>query len=319
MPLVLDSFTRLKTEGRHRAGRRRRQRLGSEPGARNDIAQYGICARAAEVPVVLIGDIDRGGVIASLVGTKMVIDADDAALVRGFLVNKFRGDPALFAAGNGDHRGVPPGGMRSAWCRSFPTRACCRPRMRWRSRGARPSKPMARARVAVPILPHIANFDDLDPLDAEPRGRSRARATGDGASRRRRSRHPAGLEGDHRRPRRVARGRLPYRTSPRTCAAAARSLGLCGGYQMLGRTVNDPAGIEGPAGTAEGLGLLAVETVLSADKRLEAVRGQTSDGIPFSGYEMHMGRDKWSRLRAAVSPRLADGSPRRRKCRPTAK
>src|SRR5262249_41511222 len=97
MPFVLESFAVLK----HEADLVLVEGAGSASEInlrRNDIANMGF-ARAADVPVVLIGDIDRGGVIASMVGTKAVIDAEDAALVRGFLVNKFRGDPALFADG----------------------------------------------------------------------------------------------------------------------------------------------------------------------------------------------------------------------------
>jgi adenosylcobyric acid synthase len=85
-------------------------------------------------------------------------------------------------------------------------------------------------------------------------------------------------------------------------------LGLCGGYQMLGRTVRDPNGVEGRAGAVDGLGLLDVETLLTADKRLEPVRGTTSEGIPFSGYEMHMGLTEGPD-RARPFARLSDGSP----------
>jgi adenosylcobyric acid synthase len=84
-------------------------------------------------------------------------------------------------------------------------------------------------------------------------------------------------------------------------------LGLCGGYQMLGRTIRDPLGLEGPVGVADGLGLLDVETVLTAEKRLEPVYGITNDGMPFSGYEMHMGLTEGPD-RARAFARLSDGS-----------
>jgi len=87
-----------------------------------------------------------------------------------------------------------------------------------------------------------------------------------------------------------------------------RVLGLCGGYQMLGRTVADPAGIEGPPGAAAGLGLLDVETVLSGDKRLDPVHGESGDGTPFAGYEMHMGVTRGPDC-ARPFARLADGLP----------
>src|SRR5262249_43972228 len=124
-------------------------------------------ARAAEVPVVVIGDIDRGGVIASLVGTKAVIDPADAALIRGFLINKFRGDPALFADGmreiaratGWEALGLVPFFADARLLPAEDALALDAPRR---------AKPNTRVRVAVPILPHIANFDDLDPLEAEP-------------------------------------------------------------------------------------------------------------------------------------------------------
>jgi adenosylcobyric acid synthase len=162
MPFVLDSFARLKGEADivlvEGAG------SASEINLRaNDIVNMGF-ARAADVPVVLIGDIDRGGVIASLVGTKAVIEADDAALIKGFLVNKFRGDPALFATGMAliaaatewQSLGLIP---------FFPEARLLPAEDALALDGPRPAKEGARLKIAVPILPHIANFDDLDPLD----------------------------------------------------------------------------------------------------------------------------------------------------------
>jgi adenosylcobyric acid synthase len=252
----------------------------------HDIANMGF-ARAADVPVVLIGDIDRGGVIASLAGTKMVIDADDAALVRGFLVNKFRGDPTLFADGMATIArltGWEPLGLVPFFpeARQLPAEdalALDRPAV---------TKPNARLRIAVPILPHIANFDDLDPLEAEPAVELRLVRPG------------SALPGD------ADLVILPGSKATIADLAALRAagfdvdiaahrrrggiiLGLCGGYQMLGRVIRDPVGIEGPPGEAQGLGLLDVETVMSADKRLEPVSGRSQDGLPVSGYEMHMG------------------------------
>src|ERR1700761_2298530 len=165
LPFALDSYERLKREADivliEGAGSAAEVNLRS-----NDIANMGF-ARAADVPVVLIGDIDRGGVIASLVGTKAVIAAEDAALIGGFIVNKFRGDPALFAAGMErivELTGWPPLGLvpHFAEARSLPAEDALALEQ------SRPVKSGAKLRVAVPILPHIANFDDLDPLDAEP-------------------------------------------------------------------------------------------------------------------------------------------------------
>jgi len=165
MGFVLDSYARLKGEADivlvEGAGSAAEVNLRA-----HDIANMGF-ARAADVPVVIIGDIDRGGVIASLVGTKVVIAAADAALVRGFLVNKFRGDPALFVDGMATiarSTGWEPLGLIPFFsdARLLPAEdALALDR-------APARKPEARLRIAVPILPHIANFDDLDPLEAEP-------------------------------------------------------------------------------------------------------------------------------------------------------
>jgi adenosylcobyric acid synthase len=284
MSAVLDSFTRLKREADvvlvEGAGSAAEINLRA-----NDIANMGF-ARAADVPVVLIGDIDRGGVIASLVGTKAVIEPDDAALVRGFLVNKFRGDPALFASGMeaiAHATGWRPLGLIPF----FPDARLLPAEDALGLDRAQPAKPHARIRIAVPILPHIANFDDLDPLEAEP-----------------------AVELIKVRPGAALPGNADLVILPGSKATIAdlnalrkagfdidivahlrrggTVIGLCGGYQMLGRTVRDPAGTEGPPGIAEGLGLLDIETVLSDEKRLEPVRGDTG-GIAFSGYEMHMG------------------------------
>ena len=251
----------------------------------NDIANMGF-ARTAEVPVVLIGDIDRGGVIASLVGTKAVIEPQDAALVRGFLVNKFRGDPALFASGMAaiaDATGWQPLGLVPF----FPDARFLPAEDALALDRASPAKPRARLRIAVPILPHIANFDDLDPLEAEPDAEIVKVRPG------------TALPGD------AALVILPGSKATIADLTVLRKagfdidivahlrrggtvLGLCGGYQMLGRAIRDPAGTEGPPGEAKGLGLLDVETVLSDEKRLEPARGEAGS-IPFSGYQMHMG------------------------------
>jgi adenosylcobyric acid synthase len=243
-------------------------------------------ARAAGVPVVLIGDIDRGGVIASLVGTKAVIAPDDAALICGFLVNKFRGDPALFAAGMA-RIAEATGWEALGLIPHFPD-AHLLPAEDALALARKPApKPDARVRIAVPLLPHLSNFDDLDPLAAEPAVeivwvRPGAALPGDAdlviltGSKATiadlKALRAAGFDTDiaaHRR-----RGGLV--------------LGLCGGYQMLGRRVADPDGIEGSPGAVDGLGLIDAETVLADTKRLEPVAG-TAGGEPFTGYAMHMG------------------------------
>ena len=303
LPYVLDSFEKLRREADvvlvEGAG------SASEVNLRaNDIANMGF-AGAAKVPVILIGDIDRGGVIASIVGTKAVLAPEDATLVRGFIVNKFRGDPTLFTAGmeriaqatGWEALGLVP---YFAAARALPAEDALALEQN------RPPKPRARVRIVVPILPHIANFDDLDPLDAEPEVDLV------------RVRPGTALPGD------ADLIVLPGSKATIADLAALRSagfdidvaahrrrggmiLGLCGGYQMLGRSIADPDGIEGPPATVEGLGLLDVVTTLSAEKRLEPVRGATTDGAPFAGYEMHMGVTAGPD-RARPFARLEDGS-----------
>ena len=303
MRFVLDSFARLKGEADivlvEGAG------SASEINLRaNDIANMGF-ARAADVPVVLIGDIDRGGVVASLVGTKAVIDADDAALIKAFLVNKFRGDPALFANGMAviaAATGWEPLGLIPF----FPEARLLPAEDALALDGTRPVKTGARIKIAVPLLPHIANFDDLDPLDAEP--------SVDLV----RVRPGKALPGD------ADLILLPGSKATIADLAALRQagfdvdivahlrrggvvLGLCGGYQMLGRALHDPEGIEGTPGTAAGLGLLDIETTLANEKRLEKIEGTSSDGTPFTGYEMHMGLTAGPDC-ARPFARLADGN-----------
>ena len=165
MPYVLESFARLKQEADivlvEGAG------SASEINLRkNDIANMGF-ARAADVPVVVIGDIDRGGVIASLVGTKAVLDPEDAKLVAGFIVNRMRGDVSLFAEGMEEiarRTGWPALGLVPFFegARRLPAEDA------YDLVERRATRSNGKVRVAVPLLPHIANFDDLDPLAAEP-------------------------------------------------------------------------------------------------------------------------------------------------------
>ncbi len=250
-----------------------------------DIANMGF-ARAAGVPVVLVGDIDRGGVIAQIVGTQAVLDPGDAAMVAGFLVNKFRGDPALFDDG---YRLIAA-------------------RTGWRGYGVVPyfadaSKLPAEDaldlggttgdgpfKIACLALSRIANFDDLDPLKPEPSVsltmvRAGEAIPGDAAL--------VILPGS-----KSTRGDLAYLREQGwdiDIAAHVRRgghvLGICGGYQMLGTRIADPDGIEGAPGETPGLGLLDVATTMSADKRLtrtEATHAAT--GAPMQGYEIHIGR-----------------------------
>ncbi len=302
MEAVLDSFGRLSGEADlvlvEGAG------SASEVNLRaGDIANMGF-ARAAGVPVVLVGDIDRGGVIASLVGTKAVLDEADAAMIRGFVVNRFRGDPALFESGM---RFVAE---RTAWpalglVPHFPDAARLPAED---GLGLRREGRKGAVVIAVPVTPWISNFDDLDPLREEP-----------------------GVEVVLVEPGRPlpAEAALVLLPGSKTTIddllfiraqgwdidlkahlrRGGRVLGLCGGYQMLGRRIEDPFGIEGEAGRAvEGLGLLDVATTLTATKRLEAVAGTTlADDTPLSGYEMHIGETSGPDAESRAFARLADG------------
>ena len=269
-----------------------------------DIANMGF-ARAAQVPVVLVGDIDRGGVIASIVGTERVLEREDAAMIAGFLINRFRGDPRLFEAGLADIErlsGWPSLGV-------VPWLAAAR---RLPAEDAvvldRPRAGDGSLLVAVPLLSRIANFDDFDPLAQESGVRLVMVPPGE----------PIPAE--------AALIILPGTKSTIADLAFLRAqgwdvdiaahrrrgghlLGLCGGYQMLGTHIDDPNGVEGPPASVEGLGHLPVRTVLERDKRVVEVTGVcVADGAPFSGYEIHVGRSVADEPLAPLL-RLADGTP----------
>ncbi|PPD15030.1 MAG: cobyric acid synthase CobQ [Methylobacterium sp.] len=251
-----------------------------------DIANMGF-ALAADVPVAMIGDIDRGGVIASLVGTHAVLEPEERALIRAFLVNKFRGDMRLFADGMTEIAN----------------------RTGWQALGILPWFPAAfrlpaedaldlasgpggkgRLKIAVPIIARIANFDDLDPLRQEADVELRLIPPGEP------------LPGD------ADLVILPGSKSTIGDLAFFRAqgweidlrahirrgghvLGLCGGYQMLGRMIRDPDGVEGAPGAVEGLGLLEIETVLTPDKITAPVTARDlATGEQIAGYEIHLGR-----------------------------
>ncbi|WP_457795501.1 cobyric acid synthase [Methylocystis sp. S23] len=284
-PPVMESFARLKArsdlvivEG---AGSAAEINLRA-----NDIANMGF-AREADAPVVLVGDIDRGGVIAQLVGCKAVLDAEDAAMIEGFIVNKFRGDASLF------DEGMRFVAARTGWRAlglvpyfDAASRLPAEDAFGLRSQRDTQKKGVV---VAVPLLPHIANFDDLDPLKAEPGVDLRLVQPGE----------PLPAE--------AALVILPGSKATIADLAALRAqgwdidllahirrggrvFGICGGYQMLGRLIRDPHGMEGDVAEAPGLGLLAIETTLTETKTLTRVAGRAiAFDAPFHGYEMHVG------------------------------
>jgi adenosylcobyric acid synthase len=284
MVSVLESFARLKAscdlvivEG---AGSPAEVNLRA-----GDIANMGF-ARAANVPVVLAGDIDRGGVIAQMIGTQAVLEAGDAAMVAGFIINKFRGDVSLFDDGYN----------------------LIAERTRWPGFGVLPyfaeaarlpaedalDMPVMRGTGAFKVVclafSRIANFDDLDPLAQEPGLSVQMIRAGEA------------IPGD------TELVILPGSKSTRADLAYLRAqgwdidlaahvrrggfvLGICGGYQMLGHRIDDPDGIEGPAGQVAGLGLLDVTTTMHPAKTLTRTRARhAASGAVMEGYEIHIGQ-----------------------------
>lgn len=301
MASVLDSFNRLKSqydlvivEG---AGSPAEVNLRA-----GDIANMGF-ARAADCPVILTGDIDRGGVIAQIIGTQAVLDPADAAMISGFLINKFRGDPSLFDDGY----------------------KLIEARTGWRGFGVVPffidahKLPAEDAldlpqgggsgdyKIAVLTLSRIANFDDLDPLAQEPGVSLTLLRAGQPI--------PGDTDLVIIPGSKSTRGDLAFlRAQGWDIDLAAhlrrggRVLGICGGYQMLGQSVRDPNGIEGPAGETPGLGHLAIDTLMTSDKRLTRTKAvHAATGLPMQGYEIHIGRsDGVDRQRPFA---FVDGAP----------
>lgn len=253
-----------------------------------DIANMGF-AEAADVPVILVGDIDRGGVIASIVGCHALLQPNEQRRLAGYLINKFRGDSSLFMPAVdfiASRTGLSSFGI-IPW---FPA-AITLPAEDSQSLDAGRSgrRTDARIRIVVPRLPRIANFDDFDPLCAETDVSVDFVTPG----------MPLPADAD-----------LVILPGSKTTLAdlgffrmqgwdidlaahvrrGGRVLGICGGYQMLGRTIADPHGIEGPPSAETGLGLLAVDTMMSREKTLRRLSARTDDDVIITGYEIHMGR-----------------------------
>ena len=292
LPKVLDSFNRLSAssdlvivEG---AGSPAEVNLRA-----GDIANMGF-AEAADLPVLLVGDIDRGGVIASLVGTATVLEPQETARIKGFLINKFRGDTSLFEDGMTiieDATGWQGLGIVPwfAQARLLPAEDILdlSSKADAKTSNASGEKPY---HVAVPVLRRIANFDDLDPLVADAAIRVTLVEAGS----------PLPLDADL--------VLLPGSKSTIADLAyfreqgwdidlkallrqGAKVMGLCGGYQMMGRMIHDPQGLEGQEGSVPGLGLLDVETILAPKKTVTFADGlEQSTGAEVSGYEIHLGQ-----------------------------
>ena len=284
---VLESFRRLRSEADivlvEGAGSPAEVNLRA-----GDIANMGF-ARAARTPVVLIGDIDRGGVIASLVGTLEVIDPADREMIAGYVVNKFRGDVSLFDEGLRfitERTGRPSLGVVPFFDQASALPAEDGVALERRATAAKSGG----IKISVLRLARIANFDDFDPLAAEPAVDLQfvdpgspipgdadlvvipgSKATIPDLEDLRRQGWDVDIQAHLRR--------------------GGRVLGICGGFQMLGRRLHDPDGMEGPAQSVDGLGALDLETTMTGDKTLVEAQGRDlATGEAVTGYEMHIGR-----------------------------
>ena len=306
MPAVLDSLDRVGAEADlvliEGAG------SGAEVYLRaSDITNMRL-AELADLPVVVVSDIDRGGTMAAIVGSHGLLAEADRARVRGYLINKFRGDLSIFEPGMETITAV------TGWP--------CLGVVRWFEQAdrlpaedslalERPTDHGGRGlKVVVPRLSRVANFDDLDPLSAEPGVEVKWINPGRPIPR---DADVVVLPGS-----KVTRADLAQLRAEgwdvdirAHVRAGGRVVGLCAGFQMLGRVVRDPDGIEGEPGETEGLGLLDIETTIGGDKRLVAIEGRDRrSGRRVSGYEMHMGRTEgsglsrpWLTLETAEGPR----------------
>jgi adenosylcobyric acid synthase len=287
MSAVLDSYARMRADADlvliEGAG------SAAEINLREgDIANMGF-ARVANCPVALIGDIDRGGVFAQILGVKAALPAGDSDTIVGFIVNKFRGDASLFEGAMATI--IERTGWRAFGLLPFFAEAARLPAEDAFSLGDKKARADGAVTVAVPMLARIANFDDFDPVRMEPDVRLVFVRPGE----------PLPLA-----------DLIILPGSKATIAdlkffreqgwdidllaharRGGRILGICGGYQMLGKSVSDPHGMEGPPDEVEGLGLLDVATVLTGEKALSQVEGVClSNGAPLRGYEMHIGETR---------------------------
>ncbi|WP_425343500.1 cobyric acid synthase [Pseudomonas delhiensis] len=249
----------------------------------NDIANMGF-AEAVDCPVILIADIDRGGVFAHLVGTLELLSASERARVKGFVINRFRGDIALLQPGLDwleERTGIPVLGVLP-YLMDFHLEAEDAIDVRQAAKTGESLK------VVVPVLPRISNHTDFDPLRLHPQVQLTFVGPGQAM--------PAAdlviLPGS-----KSVRADLAFLRAQGWDAAIERHLryggkllGICGGLQMLGRTLSDPHGLEGAAGDSAGLGWLALDTVLEPEKQLRNVRGRLAlEDAEVGGYEIHAG------------------------------
>ena len=266
----------------------------------NDIANMGF-AEAVDCPVLLIADINRGGVFAHLVGTLELLSPTEQARIKGFIINRFRGDIALLQPGLDwlqARTGKPVVGVLP-YVMDLHLEAEDGIDKRQVDKAAQVLK------VVVPVLPRISNHTDFDPLRLHPQVDLQFIGPGQPI--------PAAdliiLPGS-----KSVRNDLAYLRANGWDVAVSRHLryggkvlGICGGLQMLGEQVHDPLGLEGPAGSSAGLGLLAFSTTLAQEKQLRNVRGRLSlEDAEVSGYEIHAGVTSGEAL-ANAAVRLDDG------------
>jgi adenosylcobyric acid synthase len=254
----------------------------------NDIANMGF-ARAADCPVVLIGDIERGGVIASIVGTHAILPDADREMIKGFVINKFRGDASLFTGGIEEiekrtgwkNLGLIPHfpellnlPQEDSLALSLPSPAC----------GGGAGRGL---HIAVLKTPHIANFDDIDPLAGEENICVTWVCAGQAIPADAKLVILAGSKSTIADLEFIKRQGWDIDLKAHL-RRGGRIIGICGGYQMLGKTLSDPYGVEGAKATVEGLGLLDIDTIFTSEKTVKPWAGKYGD-IDISGYEIHVG------------------------------
>ncbi|EGU19323.1 cobyric acid synthase [Vibrio mimicus] len=289
MDTVMDSFQRLQND--YEAVMIEGAGSPAEINLRaNDIANMGF-AEKADVSVIIVADIDRGGVFAHLYGTLALLSETEQARVKGFVINRFRGDIALLQSGLDwleQKTGKPVIGVLP-YLHGFDLEA------EDAISAHQPLSADRQLRVAVPVFTRISNHTDFDPLRLNPNIDFRYVGQGESLS----GADLIILPGT-----KSTRADLAYLRSQgwdkeilRHMRLGGKVMGICGGFQMLGKWVHDPLGIEGDAGSSEGLGLFAMETELTAEKRLTNVQGTLMlDGqeVIAQGYEIHAGRSTWA-------------------------
>ena len=251
-------------------------------------------ARYAQAPVLLVGDIDRGGVFAQLVGTMVLLEPEEQALVKGLVINKFRGDPSLLTSGLDfleERTGLPVAGVIPYYFDIHVPEED--------SLGLEPglrSDADTVVDVAVMRLPHIANFDDFDPLRHEPGVRVRYIGSADAFGEPDLVVIPGSKTTVDDLEWLRARGLADRVISAR--GEGTPVIGICAGYQMLGGELHDPDGVESRSPVTEGLGLLPTSTTFLREKVTHQVKGHVSEGrgllsdcrgAELTAYEIHMG------------------------------